>query len=336
MLGDMLPFTSGRIVTLQSIGPPPPPVPPVPPGPPGPPGRVVNVSRIVRAMVPSVEGFKVSENQSPKPQDRVFTSFNYYGDVNGAVNRALGGVITSMHVYRENFGFEKTFFDGNASLGMRFPLDTLSVNTGFKPIGGTSTAVGSLSIFGKYVLWQADEGKKLISTGMMLTTPTGPTRFAGSPAAFGFHDTLFQPFIGFFWQWDRAFIQGFTAVEVPSNSSDVTMYFNDLAVGYFLYRSEDPSAFLRAFVPTFETHINTPLNHRGALKPFDPAGAPDVVDFTYGSSLYLGQRSVLSIGVATPVTGPRPFGYEFLALLNVYFGGGRRPMGPAISPPVMR
>lgn len=340
ILGDMLPLTVMRAFphAAQAIGPPPPPVPPVPPvaPPPPQPGQVVNLQRVVRSVVPSVRGFKVSENQSPRPQDRVFSSFNFYGDINGQVNRRAGGVITSMRAYRANFGFEKTFLDGNASIGMRFPIDGLTVNTPYKPIGGTNATVGNLSIFGKYVLWQDDQGKRLISTGMMVTTPTGPSRFAGSPASFGFHDTLIQPFLGFFWALDRFYAQGFTAIEVPTTSRDVTMFYKDVGIGYFLYRSEDPDACLRAFVPTFEVHVNTPLNHRGALRAFDQAGTPDVVDLTYGANTYLGRRSVLSVGVATPVTGPRPFAYEVMAILNIYYGRTARAGGSATSPPVLR
>ena len=241
-----------------------------------------------------------------------------------------------MTAYRGNFGFEKTFLDGDASFGMRFPVDGLSVNTRYAPIGGTSAAVGSLSLFGKYVLWYDSQKKNLISTGMMVTTPTGPSSFAGSRASTGFHDTLLQPFVGFFWAWEKAYVQGFTAVEVPTTSRDVTMYYNDVGFGYFLYQSADPHAFVSAFVPTFEVHVNTPLNHRGVLRAFDQAGTPDVVDLTYGTNIYLGGRSALSVGVATPVTGPRPFAYEFMALLNVYYGKSARRGGYAISPPTLQ
>jgi hypothetical protein len=321
------------------IGPPPRPVPGVPPGAPPPPrpGSVIDRRTVVRAVVPSIEGFKVSENQSPRPQDRIYSSFNFYGDVNGAVNREVGGVITAMRAYRANFGFEKTFLDGNASIGMRFPVDTLSVSTGFKPIGGTTTTVGQLSIIGKYVLWQDSDRRNLISTGMMVTTPTGPASFSGSPASRGFRDTLLQPFFGFFWIQDRFYAQGFTAVQVPTDRNDVTMYYNDVGIGYFLFRTNDPGALISAFVPTFEAHVNTPLNHGGALRAFDPAWTPNVVDLTYGANVYFLRRTVLSVGVATPVTGPRPFGYEFMALLNIYFGRPRNPaLGPGITPPVFR
>ncbi len=328
----MLPLSIARAFPYAASTPitPPVPNPGAPPTAPHAPHTGALVGHYIHAVVPSVSGFKVSENQSPRPQDRVFTSYNYYGDVDGSVNRRLGGLITSMAATRANFGFEKTFLNGDASFGMRLPLDSLSVNTAYAPLGGTSTSVGNLSMFGKYVLWQDDQKKNLLSTGMMLTVPTGPSRFAGARASAGYHDTLFQPFLGFFLANDRAYIQGFTAVEVPTTSSDVTMYYNDIGVGYYLYRSQDPRAFLTAFVPTFEVHVNTPLNHRGALRPFDPSGTPDVVDLTYGANIFLQRNSVLSVGVSTPVTGDRPFAYEFMALLNIYFGSPRQLPSPPV------
>ena len=59
------------------------PFPPTPPPPPPSPRRA-------SALVPSVRGLKVSENQSPRPQDRVFFTFDYFSNVNGALNLKLG------------------------------------------------------------------------------------------------------------------------------------------------------------------------------------------------------------------------------------------------------
>ena len=52
-----------------------------PPSPPSP--------RRASALVPSVRGLKIAENQSPRPQDRVYFTFDYFSNVNGALNRAV-------------------------------------------------------------------------------------------------------------------------------------------------------------------------------------------------------------------------------------------------------
>jgi hypothetical protein len=338
MLGDIAPPSMIRAFQIPALGPPPPPTPPLPPTAPRPPTgpavNALNARRFVRAVVPSVGGFKISDNQSPRPQDRVFFNFNYYNDLNYAVNRALGGGITGMQAYRENFGFEKTFWDRNASIGMRFPIETLSVATPIKPLGGTSTAVGNLSIFGKYVLWQDAQRKNLVSTGLMVTTPNGPTSFAGSRATLGFRDTNIQPFLGFYYGEGNFYAQGFSSVSIATDRNDLTLYYNDLGIGYYLYRSALPSQLVQAVIPTFEVHVNTPLNHRGALKLSDPAGVPDVVDLTYGANIMLGRGTLFSTGFTTPVTGPRPFAFEYMAVLNIYFGPTRRAGMRAMTPPV--
>ena len=38
--------------------------------------------------VPWVRGYKMADNQSPRPQDRVFVAFNFFDDLNQARGRA--------------------------------------------------------------------------------------------------------------------------------------------------------------------------------------------------------------------------------------------------------
>ena len=78
MIGDQAPLTLRQFASPAPGLPP-----PFPPGPPPPPPS----PRQASAVVPSVRGFKIAENQSPQPQDRVFFTFNYFTDLNGALNR---------------------------------------------------------------------------------------------------------------------------------------------------------------------------------------------------------------------------------------------------------
>ena len=82
-------------------------------------------------------------------------------------------------------------------------------------------------------------------------------------------------------------------------------------------------------VPTFESHINSPLNHHGFDNPNEPAGTPNVVNLTAGLSLEFYRNSLLTLGFVTPVTGPRPFSYEALVLFNFRFGLERRAGDPS-------
>jgi hypothetical protein len=273
------------------------------------------------ALVPWARGYKMADNQSPRPQDRAFVAFNFFDDLSQPASSGLHRV----KVYREFFGLEKTFFDGQASVGLRMPLNTISAQSFGPGRGGTSTAVGDLTVFVKAILCQDRTTGSLLSAGLAVTPPNGPSGFAGSSFARSIPTTSLQPFISYIANFGDWFVQGFSGSNIPTDSRAVTMYYNDIGAGYFLYRADDPDAFLSAIVPTFEVHINTPLNHRAT--PTSP-GTPDVVDLTFGSSFTLGQRAVLSAGVVNPVTGPRPYELETVVLLNVFFGNRRVPPTP--------
>ena len=73
---------------------------------------------LASALVPSVRGFKIAENQSPQPQDRVFFTFDYFSDLNGALNRRFESPVNNLTAYRYIFGLEKTFDDGYGSFGV--------------------------------------------------------------------------------------------------------------------------------------------------------------------------------------------------------------------------
>ena len=318
MLGDQAPgafrqFFPGPAASIA--GPPQPGQPPLPPVPGGGPRHAA-----LSALLPSARGIKIAENQSPQPQDRAFFTYNYYNNINSELNGRIGAPVASMQAYRAMLGLEKTFLDGSASVGLRMPIDTLSARSRLAGLGGTRTALGDLSFFVKKVLLVDQASGSLLSGGLALTVPTGPASFAGSRGLTGGHDAQLQPFLGFIKRWNRLYLQGFSAIDVPTNTRDVTLWYNDVGIGYFAYSAADPNAWLTAIVPTFEVHLNDPLSHRGAFRANDPAGTPDVVDLTYGASFVFRQHAVLSIFLADPITGPRPFDLEFAVLLNIYFG----------------
>ncbi len=94
---------------------------------------------------------------------------------------------------------------------------------------------------------------------------------------------------------------------------------NDLPVGDYIFRSPDAQGLIQAIAPTFEVHSNTPMNHRDVVNSRDPAGSTRVVDLTAGLNIFFRDKAMLSFGLAEPITGPRPFGIEALALFNVSF-----------------
>jgi hypothetical protein len=285
--------------------------------------------------VPSAShGFKIADNESPVPQDRVFFTYNYYNNVNGRFDAATMAPIGRVDVHQEVFGFEKTFFDKNASVELRLPLNTLDAMGGSVPgAGGTFTDVGDLSVVFKGVLLQNQETGNLLSGGLAITVPTGPSNFAGvEPIGPGFgttpgiigappttfaHNTLLQPWLGYLFTRGDFYLHGFSSVDIPTESNDVTFMFNDVGVGYYLLRDRSSDRTLTAVVPTVELHVNTPLNHRGSLN--GPLGTPDWVDFTGGVTLEFFRRSTLAIGASVPVTGAKPYDVQGIVQLNVRF-----------------
>src|SRR5262249_30613603 len=92
LLGDMSPLTileRARATTRQTV---PPPFPPHPlPKPPSP--------RAVSSLAPSTRGFEISDNQSPMPQDRVYFTFNYFNNLNAALNKKFESPVDQLRAY---------------------------------------------------------------------------------------------------------------------------------------------------------------------------------------------------------------------------------------------
>lgn len=339
MFGDQGPLL--RLLAARQL-----PIPPSPPRPtpPEPPLSGAEIARNKTLVAPYARSIKFCENMSPLPQDRIAVGFNYYDGMNESTNPSFGGLVGGMKVYRYLFTLEKTLFDGYASIGVRDSINNLSAPSVYPGLGGTTTAMGDLSIFGKVVLWEnlrepsRDPGALqaavapvvgglqggILTGGLSIRTPTGPSNFAGSPFSFAPRDVGLSPYLGYYWSSGDLYVQGFEYIDIPTGDESPTMLYNDFGLGYFVYRNQEPGAWIRAIAPTFETHVNVPLNHNDLYDLRDPFATTTVVDLTYGINTVIGDRSLLSLGIVTPITGPKPFDYEVVALFNVFYGATRR------------
>jgi hypothetical protein len=252
---------------------------------------------------------KIVENESPAPQDRIYTSYNYYNDV----DRRLNPAPSQENVHRELVGFEKTFLNGDASIGFRLPFYEL-----YGDDIGNRAVVGDLNIIFKYAAYNNRETGNIASVGLVVTAPTGADLQPAGIGAPNIHPTLFQPYVSGIYKLSKElYIQGFSSIDVPTDDRDVTLLSNDIGVGYFLYRDCSGDRLITAVVPTVELHVNTPLNHRGALS--EPVGASDLVDMTFGASFGIGRDSYLTLAAGLPLTGPQPFSIEAQVLFNWRF-----------------
>jgi hypothetical protein len=289
------------------------------------PGQAVALSK-AGVVTPAIRGFKIAENESPRPTDRVYYDFNYFDRVNDAVNKHFGTDVDRINAYRSTFGVEKTFLDGYMSIGFRLPLNTLEVDSSFAELQSTNTAMGDLSTILKFMPYQNKQNGDVFSFGLVVTAPTGSTNFGGTPIFTGFHSALLEPYIGYIFHYKNLFIEGFSAISVPTDTNDVTIMYNDIGIGY-VYTPGDganDNRWVTAIVPMLEVHANNPLNHQGAFQADDPAGTPDVVSFTAGVTFGIGRSTTVALAVVVPVTGPRPFDIEGQFQLNWYFGAPKR------------
>jgi hypothetical protein len=265
---------------------------------------LVSVPIIARIPEASGSGMKIAENESPRPQDRVFLTYNYYDNILPSINGNSG--LSSINLHVETLGGEVTFLNGDASLGIRVPVYQL---VGADQID--QERLDDVSVIAKSAWINDGPDGSVFSTGLMVTLPTSQTTLGLNGERL--NSTIFQPFAGAIVQLGaRTYLHGFSSVAVPTDSRDATFLFNDIGLGYWLYRDSDGD-WLTGVVPTIEAHANTPLNRRGSTK--DPVGALESIVLTEGVHLFFGQ-SVLQIGLATPVTGPRPFDVEAIAQLN--------------------
>ncbi len=253
-------------------------------------------------------GFKITDNESPRPVDRVYFSYNNYANVGGS---QVGPGIGSITVNRELVGFEKTFLSGDASIGLRLPF--IQIN-GFSEI--QSQVVGDLSIIAKFAWINDRQTGNVFSTGLVVTAPTGggDSNILLADGSLAPHSTLFQPWAGWIYNWRDLYFQGFSSVVVPSDSRDPSILFNSIAMGYWLYRSNN-DRFLQGFVPTVEVHVNTPLNHDN---PNDVIFFENQVNLTTGAYVVF-PRMTLGGAVCIPLVGPKPYSIEAMASMNFRF-----------------
>lgn len=328
VMGDMSPhFFRARLASLNGPG-----NPNLPPGPPQYPRSENNPT----GGYFSPRGFKIADNMNVEPVDRVYASFNYFANVNKEINVRERSQIDRVTIYHQLYGLEKTFFDRWTSIGLRLPVNTLTLESQTATqYDRTSTSFQNLSIYLKSKIIEGENGDMLVG-GLALDTPTGPSTFAGFPGIVGENTFEIQPFIGYIKKSanESLYLQGLYSIGIPMNSQMPTVMFIDNQLGYYLYRSQDRSSFLSAIVPSYELHLNIPVNHSN-WDISDPYGYGFICNMTWGvNMLFADYRGVLTMGYATPVSGPRPFDGEFLLQFNWRFGGGsQRDVPPTLMPP---
>jgi hypothetical protein len=278
---------------------------------------------------------KIAEGESPRPTDRAFLKFNYFNNLEKWRWTDPYQPIHNVDLFRYTLGFEKTFFDEKISLGLRLPFYTVSgeakdshlmvdPSTGVTTVvpggpGVDQTEFGNVAAILKAVLWEDRAKANLVSAGAILSFPTASSKLINPGQSI---IAYMQPFGAFIYNRGDFFVQGFTSITLPLISTESIVLFNDIGVGYYAYRNPGAGC-LTMVAPTMELHVATPLRQPDGLLAnsglFDGLLLHDVVDFTLGVTFEFAGKTTLGLGVAAPVTGPKPFDFEGIAQLNYRF-----------------
>jgi len=252
-------------------------------------------------------GVLITDNDSPRPVDRVYFGYNYYSALGTGYNSGFDRI----DMYRQTAGFEKTFFDGNASIGMRLPF--IQITGG--PPGISQNNIGDLSVMLKYAFYNNRTTGDVASVGMVVTTPTGGgNNYVLADGTTAPNDVLLQPWLGGVRMFGAGYAQGISSFLIPTDSRDPLLFNNSAAVGYFLYQNPN-DRLLNAIVPTIEAHVRTPLNHRDSDASIF---FQDQFNMTFGCH-FRTLNATLSPAYSLPLVSPKPYNGEFNLMLNVRF-----------------
>ena len=249
-----------------------------------------------RAPIVTRGPFKISENESPRPTDRVFATFNYFNGVKTGDS--------SNDLYRGVVGFEKTALDGNASFGVRAPVQSSR---------GTVDGFGDVSIITKYAFINDTQTGTVASGGLVLTVPTG--RSFTLSDGHRLDAVLIQPWVGGIAVMGDAYALGFSSIIASTDSRDPTLYTLDVGVGYRIFQSNTDDL-ITSITPTIEGHLTTSFdnNHN-----FNGVNLSDQLIITGGVHIGLMNQAYLTIGGAVPITGGRLNDFEVIAQFNYRF-----------------
>lgn len=291
---------------------------------------------------------KIAENTSPLPRDRVFLSYNNYS----SVQLIPGGIA----VNRFAPGFEKTFFNGNASVEVQLPMAiTLGSTTS---IDRTNSVIydpnqyqfGNIATWFKALLYRDEQFA--LSTGLGMSAPTAEdTRLKDSSgntvALISNQSWHLLPFVGsVYTPNDRFFAQTFLQLDFATNGNSVytqstaigqplerngalndpAYLFASLGTGYWLYQTADPYARLSRVSLISELHFNTTLQATNVVQSAQVQTGRvqsqiQTINAVVGTNIVFDQNKSLMFGYVSPLgDSDQVFAGEFRVLFNWYFG----------------
>ena len=264
--------------------------------------------------------FKIAENYSPFPIDRIFVNYNHF---HRALRTADG---REANLNRMTMGLEKTFYDDIFSVEVRAPFSTglnadQYVVQNFDNVGAE---FGNVAMAIKALLYRDDTFAASAGVGMVF--PTGPdTRlfdFNSVEVLNVSNDAYYlQPFVGAWWTPnDRLFGQFAVQADFDTTGNkidlirvgtgpegtlqDQALLYMDASFGYWLFHDPSSDAVITGIAPMVELHHNTTIEDPDSLVVgpdtfTNPAGRLDVMNLTGALRFELAGISYLTVfGVA--------------------------------------
>lgn len=298
--------------------------------------------------------FKIADNFSPFPVDRVFFNFNHFHNALRTANSADAAL------QRGVLGLEKTFLSGLWSVEGRLPfISGLNENQAMDATtdANLNGSFGNVSLALKRLLFRNELWAASIGLGMIFPTGNDANLFmsgtAPLPAVSVRNETYYlQPFLGLLWTPNSQFFAQFAlqadfdtrgnSVYIPATRQnrigviqDQTVAYLDASFGYWLFHDPTSGRLITGLAPMIEFHQTSSLTDADVVdfnadvgggvgdvnNVTNPAGRYDVLNLTSAIRLELGGRSFLTVAAVTPLrTGDdKLFDAEFSAQYTRFY-----------------
>ena len=286
---------------------------------------------------------RIAENTNPRPRDRVFMNYSLFDGV-----RLLPGGVT---VNRFSPGFEKTFWDGNASFEMRFPFaTTLNSNIVLDAPDLGKIEFGDIYLVSKFLL--LDTGPFAFSAGLAATVPTADDNRVYVNGVQGMTELArvnneavhLMPFIGCVRERGRLFSIGFAQLDFDVTGNAVAINTSgtglvaagqiqeqtyaelNWSMGYWLVEPGSRAGRVTGFATMGELHYRRSLGesdyvHRGTVMVGSDLESVEYIGGVIGGVFQCGESSRLTVGYTTMIgnDSDQQFDGELRAFWNQYF-----------------
>jgi hypothetical protein len=278
---------------------------------------------------------RFADNDCTLPMDRIFSDYSFFHNAQLASPTDANRFVP---------GFEKTFFNGNMSVEMRFPLGVLESNSFDvgSPIAGMTGQFGNIQLIVKGLLVRNNSWT--LGAGIDVSIPTAPEidlTSGGVPEMrIDNSSTHLLPYVGLLvTPNDDWFAEAFLQVDVATSGDAVAanltgaglvplgsvyeqnLVFADFRLGRWMYRNS--CQWFSGVAGVVEAHYTGGLNAPSALQAGGFSAGYNtaeynVLDMVIGGHAVFGSTTVTA-GFATPVTSDRAFDGEFRLFVNRQF-----------------